>query len=387
MKTINRNTGPFRHLVFAQIVAVMCQLSAPAATTEVPFRSSEWNLSLAPGAKVVEHNGRESLYIEQGLAFLKGIELADGVIEVDMTTSSNPRVFARVAFRVQSPEEYEEAYLRLHKSGSPDAIQYAPVFNGVAAWQLHGPGDGWAMASFDKNSWVPFRLEFEGRVVRIFAGKTERPVLVTRLRREQRSGSFGVAALFGAYFSNFRYTRWPARSVDVADPETPPGTIRQWELSSRAFEVSVDRSRLERAPRGEESWKSVSSEPSGLVNISRYHKSPNLLPESGRQVLVGAYARVGIESKQAQVKKLLFGYSDDVAIFLNGKPVFTGRSGFRSRDPLFQGVIGYHDAVFLDLKQGANELIFAVADAFGGWGLMARFADMRGIEMRTGGRR
>jgi hypothetical protein len=194
----------------------------------------------------------------------------------------------------------------------------------------------------------------------------------------------GVSAVFGAYFSNFRYTPRPETTVNDPDPETPPGTITQWEISSQSFEVAADRRSLEQAPRRDERWRSVSSEPTGLVNISRYHRSPNLLPESGQQVLVGTYARVTIDSDRAQTKKLLFGYSDDVVIFLNSKPVFAGKSGFRSRDPLFQGVIGYHDALFLDLRKGFNELVFAVADAFGGWGLMAKFENSSGIKTKGG---
>jgi hypothetical protein len=348
--------------------------------TLVSFREG-WDLTAAVGPKVVQHGGRESLYVEGGRAILKDTRLNDGTIEVDVAATT-PRAFAGIIFRVQSSEQYEEAYVRLHKSGSPDAVQYAPVFNGVAAWQLHGPGDGWGTASFDRTGWVPLRLEIAGNALRVFAGTAAEPVLVTRLRRDEREGLIGVSAVFGVYFSNFRYTPRAGATADTPVPETAAGTITRWDLSS-SFEVAPDRRALEQAPAAQ-SWKPVASEPSGLVNISRYHKSPNLLPESGKQVLMGVYARARIESARALVKKLLFGYSDDVVIFLNGKPIFAGRSAFRSRDPLFQGVIGYHDTVFLDLKQGTNELVFAVADGFGGWGLMARLENPDGVTVRHG---
>lgn len=381
MRVMKLKSDVFGYLLLAAALLPLCQ--APAtAQTQVPVRVSEWDLERAVAPKVVQHQGRESLYLERGTALLKGTRFTDGIIEVDVATSS-ARAFAGIIFRVQSPEQYEEAYVRLHKSGSPDAVQYAPVFNGVPAWQLYGPGDGWGTASFDKDGWVPFRLEIEGRVLRIFAGKTADLVLVTRLRRDEREGLLGVSAVFGAYFSNFRYTPRAAAAVDAREPDAAPGTITRWEISP-AFEVSANRSRLEQLPGTVQSWKPISSEPTGLVNISRYHKSPNLLPESGKQILMGTYARVSIDSAQAQVKKLLFGYSDDVAVFLNGKPIFAGKSGFRSRDPLFQGMIGYHDALFLDLRQGTNELVLAVADAFGGWGLMAKFEDPSGTKTKLG---
>lgn len=69
-----------------------------------------------------------------------------------------------------------------------------------------------------------------------------------------------------------------------------------------------------------------------------------------------------------------------MVIILNGKPIFAGKSGFRSRDPLFQGMIGYHDAVYLDLKEGENKLVFAVTEIFGGWGMMAKFENIAGID-------
>lgn len=357
---------------------LLCLLGAPLAvhaqTTQVAFDDPSWDLSRAVGARVGPHNGRQSLYIERGTAILKGVTLADGVIEVDVSTPI-PRAFAGVPFRIQSPEEYEEVYVRLHKSGSPDAVQYAPTFNGVTAWQLYGPGDGWARAHFHKNGWVPLRLELEGDGLRVFAGQAREPLLVTRLRRDERSGALGVWALFGAHFSHFRYTPRPPTAIELPERPTPSGAITRWEIAS-AF--PADAQRLERPPGSELTWTPVASEPTGLVNLSRYRESANLLPESGEQVAIGTYARTIVRSSQDQVKKLLFGYSDDVVVFLNGTPVFAGRSGFRSRDPLFQGMIGYHDALYLPLEKGDNELVFAVADAFGGWGLMARLEEPAG---------
>ncbi len=38
-----------------------------------------------------------------------------------------------------------------------------------------------------------------------------------------------------------------------------------------------------------------------------------------------------------------------------------------------------NDAVYLPLQRGENELVVAVAESFGGWGLIARFDDIEGI--------
>ena len=349
-------------------------------TNQVSFSDPAWDFTNAGESQVVNHKGRTSLYLE-GKAFLNTANFSDGIIEVDVTTPV-PRAFAGILFRTQSPTEYEEMYIRLHKSGSPDAIQYTPVFNDVAGWQLYGPGDGWGMAAFDKNEWILLRVEVSGDHIRIFAGQSSDAVLLTRLRRSDKSGGLGLWALFGAYFSNFRYTSKEMPPSDLITPETDNNVITHWELSEafRASEINVtDLSSAEQT-----NWQAVTSNPNGLVNLSRYLPGDDFqnLPAEGQvdgRPPITAFAKTTITSDSDQIKKLQFGYSDDVVILLNDKPIFTGKSGFRARDPLFQGMIGYHDALFLDLKEGENELVFIVTERFGGWGLMAKFEDSGGV--------
>jgi len=40
-----------------------------------------------------------------------------------------------------------------------------------------------------------------------------------------------------------------------------------------------------------------------------------------------------------------------------------------------------NDALYLPLEEGDNELVFVVSESFGGWGLVARLADMEGITL------
>lgn len=350
--------------------------------TRVSFNDPAWDFAHAVESRVETYKGRESLYLE-GKASLNGINFSDGVIEVDVTTPF-PRAFAGLLFRTQSPTEYEEMYIRLHKSGSPDAIQYTPVFNDVAAWQLYGTGDGWGMAAFDKNEWIPLRIEVSGNQIRIFAGQSNDAIVSTHLRREDESGGLGLWGLFGAYFSNFRFSPAEISLENLVKPDPEPGVITNWTLS-QAFRA--DGVNLTEAPPEESTdWFEVKSESTGLLNLSRYLPDEDFrnMPEDGDfdagQSAIGAYAKAIITSESDQIKKLHFGYSDNVVIILNGKPMYSGKSGFRSRDPLFQGMIGYHDAVFLNLKRGKNELVFTVTETFGGWGVMAKFEDIMGIE-------
>jgi hypothetical protein len=59
-----------------------------------------------------------------------------------------------------------------------------------------------------------------------------------------------------------------------------------------------------------------------------------------------------------------------------------GADDYRSRDYRFLGTIGYFDELYLPLKKGENELIFAVSEDFGGWGIKALFEDPVGIRWK-----
>lgn len=372
----------FAGLVCCLFISPFCVTEGFSQAKQVSFEDPAWDFSHASESRVEDHKGRKSLYLK-GKVFYDKINLTDGVVEVDVTTPV-PRAFAGILFRTQSPTEHEEMYIRLHKSGSPDAIQYTPVYKDVAAWQLYGPGDGWGMAAFDKDQWIPLRIEFSGNEVKIFAGQSNDAVLITHLRRDDAGGGLGLWSLFGAYFSNFRYSEDVKSDLNAPEPVREPGVIKNWSLSQAFWAHDVN---LTESPSDADiNWSTVESESSGLVNLSRYLPEDDLrdLPSDGDfdagQAAIGAYAKTIITSESHQIKKLHFGYSDDVVISLNGKPVYTGKSGFRARDPLFQGMIGYHDAVFLDLKEGDNELVFAVTETFGGWGLMAKFENPDGID-------
>jgi sugar lactone lactonase YvrE len=121
---------------------------------------------------------------------------------------------------------------------------------------------------------------------------------------------------------------------------------------------------------GDLQWREVSADPQGLVDIARHVRKTGTSTES-------VFARTTIEASADGVRRLSFGYSDEVTVFLNGAPLFSGDSRFTVRDPEFNGIVGLNDAVYLPLKKGANELVLLVTETFGGWGFMARLEDVR----------
>jgi hypothetical protein len=85
------------------------------------------------------------------------------------------------------------------------------------------------------------------------------------------------------------------------------------------------------------------------------------------------YARTVLDVSRARRVRLSFGYSDDVTVFLDGRALFTGRAGYLLRDGSYLGTLALGpDSLWLDLSAGRHEVVFAVSEAFGGWGVIAK---------------
>lgn len=333
----------------------------------IEFGPDHW---IFRNAEVKEYLGRESLH---GYALLKDVVFENGVIEVDIAVTGAGS-YPGFVFRVQSDRDYERIYIRPHRAGRyPDAVQYTPVFNGIAGWQLYN-GDGYTAAvELPAGQWIHLKLEVSGKQARLYVGDMETPVLeMDDLKHGRSEGAIG---LFGPrdnnyYFSNFSYRHDDGLAFDPPRPvDDPPGVITSWDLSEP---VALSRVDVEQYP-GKEvldglSWRTVEGEPSGLVDVARYHG------RTGREPDV-VFARKIIRADGESTMKLLFGYSDAIVIFLNGKSLFTGSSAYRQRDPSFLGIVGMFDMVCLPLEKGENELLFMVIESFGGWAFMGRDQD------------
>lgn len=360
-----------RAVVFVALcVATIGASPAMAQPQAVAFDSDAWNIT-NEAAEMREYLGQSCLHIPSGAAMLKDVMLRDGIIEFDVS-STNPRGFVGINFRMQTPRDNEYIYLRVHKSGSSDALQYTPVYNGMAAWQLFN-GEGYtAPTRFTKSEWTHLKIEVRGDQARVYVNGAAEPSLhVTDLERDYEAGGIAVRANFGVCVANFRYEAYTTtEQVAQADKTAPEGFITEWELSPAFSPEGID---TQAYPKAAIKWESVTSSASGLVNVSEYH----VRPQGGGVI----YARTSITSTQAQRKKLLLGYSDIVSVFLNGNLLFSGQSAFQSRDQLFQGIIGLHDALMLDLQEGENELLFVVSEIFGGWGFMGKVEDVSGLTL------
>lgn len=361
--------------------------SQATQTISVPPDSPRWELD--GQSKVAEYQGRKSIFLDGGAASLKDFEMRDGVIDVDVATPAK-RGFFGIQFRIAGDGANAEwVYLRQHKSGYPDAMQYTPVLNTGLNWQIYsGPGFI-APVEIPKDEWFHLRLIVTGAQAKFYVKDMERPALVIDdLKSGIQKGSVALAVLTGAtYFSNFEVRTTPDVPWQRHWPAMPPGTLTNWSLSP-VYDALARK--LEQPLSATESaaikWKEVEAEPPGFVVLYRFFDAPHprvtfqadfstrLQPQPGTKVV---FARTTIDSDREQMKKLCLGYSDEVSVFLNGKILFRGRSAQSFRDPGFLGIVDpENDAVYLPLQKGKNELVLALSELGGGWGFICRLADV-----------
>src|ERR1051325_4662011 len=240
-----------------------------SSVTDVDFDSPQWQ-GYDPRGRRGEYLGRKSLYLTSGFAFLKDVVFEDGVIEVDVATTSLTS-FVGVVFRGQSADDYEIVYFRPFKSGQPDAVQYTPAFNGSAGWQLYS-GEGYTTAvEIPHDSWVHVRIGVSGLALKVYFNDSDKPVLVNDdLKRGYGRGSIGLWGIAnGGHFSNFRYeTKQPGERRAPPKPSFAPGTLTRWELSE-AFDVAQrDPEALpDAAALKSMKWQPVAVETPGMVVV------------------------------------------------------------------------------------------------------------------------
>jgi len=357
-------------------------------------------LSLAPDsprwtlegqAKVADYAGQKCLALDGGAATVKDFVLRDGTIDVDVRTLAR-RGFFGIQFRISEDDKNAEwVYLRQHKSGLPDAMQYTPVLNTGLNWQIYnGPGFTGAV-DIPHDAWFHLRLEITGAQAKLYVNDMQKPALVmSDLKSDVQKGRVALAVLTGeTYFSNFQMQTTAEVPWVRHWPPMPPGTLTRWSISPSYDALARDPERpLSATETSAISWQEVEAEPPGVVVLYRYREAPHLQvtfandfskrlePQPGTKLL---YARTKVECARDQLRKMYIGYSDEVSVFLNGRILFRGRSAQNFRDPGFLGIMNpENDSLYLPLQKGSNELLPAVSELGGGWGFICRLADVEG---------
>lgn len=343
---------------------------------QIPFDGA-WELA-GPTTRIETHRGVPAVRIDNGRAIRRDVMLDDGTIDFDVELAP-ARSFVYLQFRMESDTEFEEVYLRPHKSELPDAVQYNPVWRGDSFWQLwHGPG-ATAAPRFAFGRWMHVQLVLQGARAALFLDRDTVPTLVMPLARTPRAGYIALRAftpevreLRGARAASYAnvvvrrgHVPYNFRAASAVTAHEP-GSVLRWQVSP-AF--AAGRAPFTELPpallAGRTSWPSYPVEPTGVLVIGRHMDRPR--PDGG------AIARLVIQSRGERLQRLHLGYSDYAAVFVNGRPVFAGDAHYSFDAPRQEGLITRaQSTLWLPLRDGENEVLISVVDGFGGWGLTGR---------------
>jgi hypothetical protein len=389
-----RTYHPRMRIPAALAFALLWTTAVHAQERPLPFDSG-WTLE-GDRTSVTTVDGRQALQVETGYAHRRDVTMMDGTIDLDVQVTRR-RSFVYIYFRALAGGAREEFYLRPHKSGLPDATQYAPVWQGRSAWQLHhGPG-GTAAVAFEPGEWIHVRVVVQDRHAALFVKDMNTPVLlVPRLAREPKAGHIALGGFLPANvpgegpiarFSNVvvkpdvsfdfaRAMRTPNASSSPSSTSSPAFTvIRSWSVS-QAFVPKDGVSPTIPGSSVTGPFTPLETDPDGLLALERHVK----VPEGTR--LAAAVARVNVQAEQAGTYTFELGFSDIATVFVNGVPVFRGDASYSFDRPRREGLIGYDQAtLFLPLRAGSNDVAVVVSDSFGGWGIMGRLRSAPGLTL------
>ena len=373
---------PWRPVVCAPLVLLLGLSPIQLGAQSSAERSGQDLRSWTPRGGVSVSEDGTGVRFDSGVLIAEGLDpFEDGAIEAEVQLTGH-RAFVYARFRDAGDGNWEEIYLRAHKSDLPDALQYTPVISSASQWQIfHGPG-GTASIPLDAERWTRLRLEFSGSALVVFWGDDAEPAMVVpRLAHASRAGTValrgfiprGSEAPFAARMRNVRIEPGAELSVSArqalaratsGENGVPPATFfDRWSVGP----VFTAQSKTTAVLPEVSQWSPMQTEPDGKLLFHRLGSG------DGIDAIV---ARHVVEAEAAETRILEIGFSDAVTVFLDGRPLVALDQSYRFDAPRVQGVMGWHQArIFVPLGRGSNELQFVVTDSFGGWGLMARWAE------------
>ena len=152
-----------------------------------------------------------------------------------------------------------------------------------------------------------------------------------------------------------------------------PGTVATWKVSDPFKESSLEgQLELPEDLAAGHEWTELPAEPGGITNLAR------VVVNAGGNNTV--WARLDLHAEKATTRAFHFGFSDRVRVYWNGRLLFSGDDTYMSRDYRFLGTIGEFDTLYLPFEEGKNQLLVAVSEDFGGWGIRGRFDSLEGLE-------
>lgn len=321
---------------------------------------------------------------------LQDFEFTNGTIEFDVELKGMG--FPGIDFRVDKDTlNSEKFYIRYF--GTPDdlrrtTLQYAAVLDRVNLWDL--TDEYQAAAPIYEGKWNHVKLVINGKQMKVYVNNEERPALhIPALEGITDSGAIALSG--NVIYANFVVR--PSVTEGLAADEGYDHTysdsryLRNWSVTDPIdfpFETAMMRG-IPRSPGvaiasdlfdSTAVWKPLRAGRRGLVNLTREFGGV----EQGKRKLT--WLKTTITSESEQEKRVDFGFSDEVWVFINGQPLMTDKNYYGSpgmKEP--RGRCTIENTSFrLPLQKGENEILIGVSNYFFGWGIVARLSDTQGLK-------
>ncbi len=366
---------------------LLCLAPAFAQKTHtVPMEATSWNTN-GNDVKFLPHLGRPAMQIPdrpptaagKKLTTAKNLTFGDGTIEYDVAFTEVPR-FTSIHFRQQDDRNSEHFYLRGFWKDDPSintAIQYAAILDDVNLWDLSAEYQ--SNAHLKTNAWNRVKLIVRGEQLLAYVNDMTTPALyVPKMDGDWSRGTLAFDG--GAYISNLRITPdftpglYGAEGHDVSANDSR--FLRNWIVTSPVEFAPGKEPTAADLPTATTTWSPLTAERFGLVNLSRLFGAT---PRGQRRL---TWLKVSITADKEQIRKLDFGFSDEVFVYLNGQPLYQDKNLYNTPGmKVPRGRCSLENSrIDLPLAAGKNELLIGVTNFFFGWGVKARLDDSQGLQ-------
>ncbi len=316
-----------------------------------------------------------------GSMFLKNFDFTDGTLEVDFEVDqASP--FATIYFR-QKNNDAEHVYVRTGaatRKNAFDALQYASIIDGVNLWDLQHEFQ--TSGDIKIGEWNHLKLVVSGKQLRVWLNNSKAPNLeIPSMEGNTLEGRIGLGSGFPGQTIFANLVIQPNVTEGLSPQAGPDVTrhdtryLRNWQISkpdTLNYGLELNTNNI---PRDKATWEPIRAERRGLINVSRKYG-----PHQGRQYV---WLKTTITAEAAQSQQLKMGFSDEIWVFLNDRPIYVDKDNYvqgMRKSP--NGRISLDNCSFpLHLQKGENELLIGLANDFYGWALMARLEHLEGVEL------
>jgi len=346
----------------------------PLKEIKVAMNSSAWDFPVG-SVEFLSYKNTPALKIltDEGKVTIKDLKFIDGTIEFDVEAIEGPSLY----FHRKDDKEQEIVYLRLGAIGNKlayDAIQYAPYLDGVNMWDMYPKYQG--PAPIKKDDWNHMKLVIAGKQMKIYMNQQTKPVLeIPKLEGNVAEGSVmfdGVGYIANVIVRPSEIEGLSqSEGVDLTNHDA--NYLRKWAISKPVAFPQGSEAYLGNKAKPQDYTDSISAEREGMINLTRKFGR-----NDARKVV---WLKTKITAKEAVKTSLQLGFSDEVWVFLNGQTVYVDKNLYPQNMRKYpNGRMSIENArIDLNLKQGENELMLAVANDFYGWGIAARLTSAESI--------